>query len=95
MIDANAAGITALEIVWRLENGDPPIIVRSHQLEQGYFIMDPRSLADDELDIVAQRLQQILEHKDESDYSATMPADIAAWRNEKTSRLRHWPDGYS
>ena len=89
-VDADAAGITALEVVWRLEGGEPPIIVRSHQLEHDYFIMDPRSLADDELDIVAQRLLQILDHRD--DTSEQPPADLATWRSEKSRRLQHWPD---
>jgi uncharacterized pyridoxal phosphate-dependent enzyme len=34
-VDPAASGLSALELVHRLETGDPPIVVRAHQLEPG------------------------------------------------------------
>jgi L-seryl-tRNA(Ser) seleniumtransferase len=87
---AAAAGMTALDIVWRLESGNPPIVVRTHQLEHGYFIMDPRSLGEGELTIVADRLDEILSGRDDA---GPGPADVHAWRRDKARALREWPDG--
>lgn len=90
-VDPDGAGMTALEMVWRLETGNPAIIVRTHQIEHGYFIMDPRSLGDGELETVAQRLVQILDDENENNYPEA-PADIPSWRSGKTRKLRNWPD---
>lgn len=88
-VDAEAAGVSAVAVVQRLETGDPPIMARTHQLEQGYFIMDPRSLGDGELEVVADRLCHIIDNASDG---ASTDADIYAWRQAKSNTLLRWPD---
>jgi D-glucosaminate-6-phosphate ammonia-lyase len=90
-VDPAASGLSALELVHRLETGDPPIAVRAHQLERGWFVMDPRSLGEGELEIAADRLCAIL---DAARQGGSRPAegDLQRWRTAKLARLAAWPD---
>ncbi len=90
-VDAARAGLSAVELVQRLETGEPSIRVRAHQLEHGSFVMDPRSLGAGELEIVADRLCAILDAaaRGETDPGAR---DVHAWRQRKADALRRWPD---
>ncbi|MEO1019132.1 MAG: hypothetical protein AAFY56_15775, partial [Pseudomonadota bacterium] len=90
-IDSNTAGLSALELVYQLETGDPPIMVRAHQLEHGYFIMDPRSLGQGEQEIVTQRLRDIFAKAGQGD-GPPNPASVHAWKTTKASALKTWPD---
>ncbi len=88
-VDCERAGISALDLVHALEAGDPPIMVRAHQLEFGYFIMDPRSLGDDEFDVVAHRLREILNSP--GAYSQSTDS-VHSWKSAKAGTLKTWPD---
>ncbi|MEO1018741.1 MAG: aminotransferase class V-fold PLP-dependent enzyme [Pseudomonadota bacterium] len=55
-VDPAAAGITSWDLASSLAQGDPPVIVRNHQVECGFFDMDPCNLHPGEADTVARRL---------------------------------------
>jgi D-glucosaminate-6-phosphate ammonia-lyase len=90
-VDAAVAGLSAVELVRLLETGEPPIAVRSHQLELGEFVMDPRSLADGEPELVADRLVAILDAARDGSAEAA-PGEVARWRAAKARALADWPD---
>jgi len=90
-VDPAAADLSALELVHRLETGDPPIVVRSHQLELGWFIMDSRSLGEGELELVANRICAVLERAREGG-SGHGQTPLHQWKTAKSERLASWPD---
>lgn len=90
-VDATKAGLTALQLVQELGRGDPPIAVRSHQIEHGWFVMDPRSLAEDEAVIVADRIGAVLASAGKGSFEPAS-SDLESWRAEKAQALRMWPD---
>ncbi len=59
-IDPAVAGITARDLAALLAQGEPPVIVRDHQVERGFFDMDPCNLHPGEAEIVARRLSDEL-----------------------------------
>jgi D-glucosaminate-6-phosphate ammonia-lyase len=89
-----AAGLTAWELADALAAGDPPVIVRDHEVEHGHFFLDPCNLHPGEAEVVARR---ILEELARARARAGMPdrgatptaADRKARRFE---RLLRWPD---
>jgi L-seryl-tRNA(Ser) seleniumtransferase len=85
------AGFQAMEIVHALETGTPSIRVRTHQIEHGSFVMDPRSLGENELGIVAERLRAAIaeaqRNRDEG-----MADRVQAWKIQRANDLRNWPD---
>lgn len=58
-IDHVAAGVTAAEANDQLREGDIAVYTRDYGVRQGYFDLDPRSLKDDDLDIIIGRIRQI------------------------------------
>ena len=54
------SGITVVDIVLRLLDGDPAVAVGQEELSKGYLIIDPISLTIDQLDIVIKRFSSIL-----------------------------------
>lgn len=90
-VDAARAGLSAVDLVVALETGEPPIRVRTHQLEHGSFVMDPRSLGPGELERVADRLCAILDAA-AGGATGAAPAAIERWRGARVTALRHWPD---
>ncbi len=89
-LDPERAGITCWELADALAAGDPPVIVRDHEVEHGFFYLDPCNLHPGEAEIVADRLVAELEkarrHPRAPSYSAT---ERKARRFE---RLLAWPD---
>jgi L-seryl-tRNA(Ser) seleniumtransferase len=56
-IDPELVGMTAWELADALAAGDPPVIVRAHEVEHGFFQLDPCNLHDGEAEIVLGRLR--------------------------------------
>ena len=50
------AGTTAWALAAALAAGDPPVIVRDHEVEHGYFILDPCNLHPGEAEVVADQI---------------------------------------
>lgn len=85
------AGFSAVDLVHALETGTPSIRVRTHQIEHGSFVMDPRSLGADEKDIVAQRLRAAIEEA-RGIASQGRQGGAQARKVQRADALRAWPD---
>lgn len=59
-IDPAAAGCAAWDLAAALAAGEPPVIVRDHLIEHGFFDMDPCNLHDGEAAMVADRMVDVL-----------------------------------
>lgn len=81
------AGFAAVDVVHALETGTPSIRVRTHQLEHGSFVMDPRSLGPDERDVVAERLRAAI-----GEARRNRGDGVQAWKTERANALSLWPD---
>ena len=60
-IDPSRAGVSARELADRLAAGDPPVIVRDHEVARGLFYLDPCNLHEGEADVVGDRLVSLLD----------------------------------
>jgi L-seryl-tRNA(Ser) seleniumtransferase len=90
-VDPSAAGTTAWDLADALAAGDPPVIVRDHEVEQGFFQLDPCNLHPGEAEIVAQRVVGELEAA--RGPQRTPPrAHPAERKAARFARLRRWPD---
>jgi len=89
-VEPAAAHITAWDLADRLASGNRPVIVRDHEIEHGYFLLDPCNLHPGEETIVASRLTEELDRALASnEIIATLVSDRRAARYR--SRLA-WPD---
>jgi len=88
-VDPNEAGISAWDLAAALASGDPPVIVRDHQVDRGFFDMDPCNLHPGEAEAVAGRLVEVL---DQGRRAPTSPSDLAAMRAAAEGRAVAWPD---
>jgi D-glucosaminate-6-phosphate ammonia-lyase len=85
-----AAHITAWDLADRLAAGSVPVIVRDHEIEHGYFLMDPCNLHPGEDEIVASRLAEELDRALASnEITAT---ELSARRARRRGSLLSWPD---
>lgn len=90
IIAPDEAHITAWDLASALARGNPPVIVRDHEVEHHYFYLDPCNLHPGEETIVARRLAEELD-------KARSSNEIVATSIEERSRHRfdgllHWPD---
>lgn len=53
----------AKELARSLLQGDPPIVVRGHDLDLGYFELDPCNLMPGDVDTIVQRFRDLLERR--------------------------------
>jgi len=89
-VDAAIAHITAWDLADVLAAGDPPIIVRDHEVEHHYFTLDPCNLHEGQEKIVAARL---VEELDKARASNEIIASNLADRSKRAfDSLRRWPD---
>lgn len=58
-VNPDEAGVTAKEMNDQLREGAIAIYTRDYGVRQGYFDIDPRSLAGDDLQVIISRIQQI------------------------------------
>jgi L-seryl-tRNA(Ser) seleniumtransferase len=84
------ARITAWELADALAAGSPPVIVRDHEVEQGFFQLDPCNLHPGEAEIVAERVvAELAAARRRNAWGQLTPAERKARRFE---RLLRWPD---
>jgi D-glucosaminate-6-phosphate ammonia-lyase len=83
-VDPKRAGASAATFARTLGQEDPAIIVRNHEVELGYFQLDPCNLAPGQAQIVADTLARVLamggslvEHED--DYASARNGGIDAY----------------
>jgi L-seryl-tRNA(Ser) seleniumtransferase len=89
-IDAQQAHITAWDLADWLASGKTPVIVRDHEIEHGYFFMDPCNLHPGEAEIVAGRLGEELDRAQAS--NEVIATSLSERRARRTQRVRSWPD---
>lgn len=89
-VDPEAANITAWELADRLAAGSPPVIVRDHEVEHGYFYLDPCNLHPGEAAVVAERI--VAETAAARARPAANHEPASARRRRRFVRLLAWPD---
>lgn len=89
-VDPDRANITAWDLADRLAAGEPPVIVRDHEVEHGHFFLDPCNLHPDEEFIVARRLVEELESARQSNTVIAMPFEDRLLARE--AAILRWPD---
>jgi D-glucosaminate-6-phosphate ammonia-lyase len=88
-VDPATAKVTAWDLASALAAGDPPVIVRDHHAENGFFDMDPCNLHDGEAAVVADQLTKTLERALADEIPAT---SLAARRAARFAAMLDWPD---
>jgi len=89
-VDPAGARITAWDLADALAAGNPPVIVRDHEIEQGWFQLDPCNLHPGEAETVAERFDAELERARGTNASA--PTRLADRRRRRFAALLRWPD---
>jgi L-seryl-tRNA(Ser) seleniumtransferase len=89
-LDPAAAHITAWDLADRLASGPRPVIIRDHEIELGYFLMDPCNLHPGEAEEVGARLAEELDRALASNSIIASPMSERGLR--KTQALMSWPD---
>ncbi len=88
-VDPAAAGVSAWDLASALAAGEPPVIVRDHHAENGFFDLDPCNLHDGEAEIVADAIVAVLARGLAGEIPATRLADR---RSARFARMLAWPD---
>ncbi|SJZ93232.1 aminotransferase class V-fold PLP-dependent enzyme [Consotaella salsifontis] len=89
-VDPEAAHITAWDLADAMARGEPPVIVRDHEVEHHYFYLDPCNLHEGEETIVARRLDEELTRAARSNTVIATP--LLARRKAKMAAMSRWPD---
>lgn len=89
-IDPEGTNISAWDLADRLGRGEPPVIVRDHEVEHGYFYLDPCNLHSGEEHIVAERLNKELDAARRS--NQPIISDIERRRLDQEASILNWPD---
>ena len=89
-IEPKGAHITAWDLADALALGRTPIIVRDHEVEHGYFYLDPCNLHPGQETVVAERLVEELEKARQSNEIIATPID--GRRNRSSQAIMRWPD---
>jgi L-seryl-tRNA(Ser) seleniumtransferase len=84
------ARITAWDLADRLASGPAPVIVRDHEIEHGFFLMDPCNLHPGEAELVARRLKEELDRAAAS--NAMIETPLAERSARRVQALLAWPD---
>jgi L-seryl-tRNA(Ser) seleniumtransferase len=88
-VDAARAKLAAWDLADRLAAGEPPVIVRDHEVEHGYFLLDPCNLHPGQELTVAERVETICRAAQQDSGTATSLAERQARRQ---AAMLTWPD---
>jgi len=89
-IEPKGAHITAWDLADALAAGQTPIIVRDHEVEHGYFYLDPCNLHPGQERIVAERLVEELDKARRSNEIIATPLEDR--RNRASRAIMRWPE---
>jgi D-glucosaminate-6-phosphate ammonia-lyase len=89
-INPEEARITAWDLADALASGAPPVIVRDHEVEHGYFFLDPCNLHPGEEAVVADRMDAELERARAA--NAPIATPFAERRRRRFAAMARWPD---
>jgi L-seryl-tRNA(Ser) seleniumtransferase len=87
VVDPREAGTTAWALASALAAGDPPVIVRDHEVEHGRFFLDPCNLHPGEAEVVAEAVANAL-----ASIRGRPSPSLAELRARALRRLLAWPD---
>jgi L-seryl-tRNA(Ser) seleniumtransferase len=90
LIDSGVARITAWDLADALASGEPPVIVRDHEVEHGHFFLDPCNLHPGQEETVLRRVVEELESAARS--GPRKGTSAAARRARQVASLLRWPD---
>ncbi|ANK94776.1 MULTISPECIES: aminotransferase class V-fold PLP-dependent enzyme [Rhizobium] len=90
IVDAEEAHITAWDLADALARGNPPIIVRDHEVEHRYFYLDPCNLHPGQEVIVANRLAEEFDKARASNEIIATPIENRS--RHRFDGLLRWPD---
>jgi D-glucosaminate-6-phosphate ammonia-lyase len=88
-VDPQRAHITAWDLADALAGGKPPVIVRDHKIEHGFFDMDPCNLHPGEQETVLRRLVEELDRARQSNEIIATPLERR--RSRRAEALQWWP----
>ncbi len=88
-IDPAEAKLAAWELADRLLKGEPPLVVRDHEIEHGFFELDPCNLHPGEAETVAQRICAELDAAIAD--SSRRPQSLSDFRKEAAAGTPEWP----
>ncbi len=60
LLEENPSGLTVVNLVLRLLEGDPAVAVSQEEISRGHLILNPMSLAEDQLEWVIERFRSIV-----------------------------------
>ena len=89
-VNPEQAHVTAWELADRLAAGDPPVIVRDHEVELDHFFLDPCNLHPGEAELVADRILEELRLA--GDRKQTTAYSASERKARRFERLLRWPD---
>jgi D-glucosaminate-6-phosphate ammonia-lyase len=89
-VEPQEAHITAWDLADALSSGPTPIVVRDHEVEHGFFYMDPCNLHPGQESVVARRLIEELEKARQSNEVIATPLERR--RNRRAEALMRWPN---
>ncbi|MBZ6077749.1 aminotransferase class V-fold PLP-dependent enzyme [Microvirga puerhi] len=89
-VSPQEAHITAWDLADALASGPSPIIVRDHEVEHGFFYMDPCNLHPGQETIVARRLVEELEKARQS--NEVIATSLERRRNRRAEAQMRWPN---
>ncbi|GAU82695.1 aminotransferase class V-fold PLP-dependent enzyme [Bosea sp. BIWAKO-01] len=89
-VEPQAAHITAWDLADALARGEPPVIVRDHEVEHGFFYLDPCNLHPGQENTVADRLTEELGAALRSNEIIATP--LQERRGRRAAYLKRWPD---
>jgi len=85
-VDPTTSPLTAFEISVLLSSGNPSIKVRNHHVDCDYFFLDACNLLDGEMEVICDRIKEIIEKPVKNKYKTQNLADI------EINSLLLWPD---
>jgi L-seryl-tRNA(Ser) seleniumtransferase len=88
-VDPAAAGAAAWDLADALAAGDPPVIVRDHEVEHGLFHLDPCNLHPGQEAVVANRIEETCRR---AGAGAVARTTLAERKARRLAGLLAWPD---
>lgn len=89
-VDPAEARLAAWDLADQLAAGDPPVIVRDHEVEHGYFYLDPCNLHPDQEFTVAARIRAVVEEAQRR--NSPLASDMVSRHNRQEAAIANWPD---
>ena len=60
-VDSAIVGLNAMALTVLLGDGNPSIKTRAHHVDEGYFLIDPFTITDDEASFICERIEALVQ----------------------------------